>query len=123
MHVCQAFVDHGMQASDQFIAQAFIERQLRPLPLALCLGAFFTAQIRGTDQARAPILTRANVDPALRHQRLKVARQGGGVHLHHIGQLARPHRLQPDDLRQQRILRRLQPGVSDDLVEMLAHPA
>src|SRR5207302_9058022 len=71
-----AIVDQRVQRRHARGADSRIERKLCLLPGALSLCAFGTSRARGLYQTTARVLTGALSQPALRQQRLQVARQG-----------------------------------------------
>ena len=69
-------------ATTRAVAEPLVERELRPLPAALRLGALGAAGRGDRDEAAAAVGAGADLDPAVGDQRLQVARQRRGVHLH-----------------------------------------
>src|SRR4051812_29728966 len=84
----QALVEQRMELGDALLAEPGIERELRPLPLARAFGVLLAPGRRRRHEARAAIGAGADHDPAVGDQRLQVARQGRGVHLHRLGDVA-----------------------------------
>src|SRR3989344_2647205 len=100
-----------MQGHHALHAQRFIQRELRSLPVALRLGTFFATCVGDVGQAAASIGARLQRDPSCIHQRAQVTRQRGRIHLHGHRQVARADRPQREHMRQQRILRGLEPAL------------
>src|SRR3989344_446870 len=104
-------VHQRMQGHHALHAQRFIQRELRSLPVALRLGTFFATCVGDVGQAAASIGARLQRDPSCIHQRAQVTRQRGRIHLHGHRQVARADRPQREHMRQQRILRGLEPAL------------
>jgi hypothetical protein len=109
-----------MQLGDAGGAEPLVESQLGALPLALRLEALGAAARRDGDEARSAVFAGADLGPAVGDQRLQVARERRRLHRHRRGEIARPHRAEVLDLREQRVLGRLQPGRGDHPVIVLA---
>jgi len=99
-----------VQREHALVAQAGVEGELRLLPCTLCLGALGAAGFGGDHRAAARIVTRPLLHPAGSDQRLQVAGERGGIDLHARGQIAGPQRAEQHHVREQRVLRVLQPG-------------
>src|SRR5436190_8210286 len=116
----EAVVEQRMQLGDAAGAEALVEGELGPLPFALRLESLGATTRGDDDEARSAVLAGPDLGPAVGDQRLQVAGQGRRFHRHRGGEIAGPHRAEVLDLREQRVLGRLQPGGGDDPVIVLA---
>jgi len=118
-----ARIQQRMQRHHAFAAQLFVQRQLGGLPGLLCLGLLGNAGLGGADQAAACVRAGTYRQQTQGRQRLEVARQRGGVHLHAPGQISRAYGPELDHMGQQRVLRDLQAHVGDKAVVVARHDA
>ena len=99
--VLEAFdarIEQFVQSCDALRSEPFVECCLCLLPSALSFGSFRVSGLGRFDETAARIVSGADIQQSLIHERLHVACQCRRIHLHALGQVARANGAQPDDV-------------------------